>query len=392
MPISSPPATPLKIMCCVGTRPEVIKMAPIIRRLKAAAWANCVVVTTAQHRDLLDQTLAFFDLRPDVDLNLMTPAQTLAELSAQMLTSLDRVLGDVQPDLVLAQGDTTTVLMTALAAFYRRIPFGHVEAGLRSGSLREPFPEEGNRTLAGRLAQWHFAPTEAARNNLLKEGFSAADIFVVGNTVIDALLESQGRAVLPWAGLRPDQRMILVTAHRRESFGEPMREICRAVKAICEKHPDVVVLWPVHPNPAAHDLIYQELSAVPAVRLTAPLDYGHLVGALRQACLVMTDSGGIQEEAPAFHKPVLVLRDRTERQEVIDAGVARLVRVNAVNIARECGNLLSDPALYARMAQGANPYGQGDAAEKIVRHIENFSSNRAFPSRPDAGTSSGTQM
>lgn len=354
------------ILCCVGTRPEAIKMAPVIQALQHTPWATCRVLATAQHRALLDQMLAFFDITPDVDLNIMTDGQTLPALTARLLVQLDQTLAIEQPHLVLAQGDTTTVFTTALASFYRGIPFGHVEAGLRTHTLTAPFPEEANRVLAGHLTTLHFAPTAAARDNLLREGLPAERIYLTGNTVIDALFLAAKRATPLDVPLDPQKRLILITAHRRESFGAPLRQICQAVATLCQRYPDVECLWPVHPNPAVRSVVTAMLGAQPGVHLCDPLPYGCFVTAMQRAYLLLTDSGGIQEEAPALGKPVLVLRETSERPEAIIAGVSKLVGTQTETIVREVTTLLDDPAAYAHMSVGSSPYGDGAAAGRIV--------------------------
>lgn len=360
------------ILCCVGTRPEVIKMAPVIRALRRSSWARCRVLATAQHRELLDQMLAFFDLAADVDLDMMTENQTLPELTSRLIVRLDRTLAEEKPDMVLAQGDTTTVFVSALASFYRRIPFGHVEAGLRSHNLGSPFPEEANRVLAGHLSRLHFAPTSTARDNLLAEGLASDRIHVTGNTVIDALHVAADRQVPIGVRLDTRRRLVLVTAHRRDSFGDPIRQVCQAVLDLCEQHDDIEVLWPVHPNPMIRPVAESMLGGRERIHLCAPLPYGPFVTAMKQAHLILTDSGGVQEEAPALGKPVLVMRNESERPEAISAGVAMLVGPNRQRIVREANRLLSDSAAYDRMATGASPYGDGRAAERIVSCIREY--------------------
>jgi UDP-N-acetylglucosamine 2-epimerase (non-hydrolysing) len=361
-----------KIVCCLGTRPEAIKMAPVIKAFQEAAWADCEVLATAQHRGLLDHMLEFFGLSADMDLNAMRDDQSLPELTARLLLLLDEALAAAAPDIVLAQGDTTTVLATALACFYRGVPFGHVEAGLRTGDLASPFPEEGNRVLASRLASLHFAPTPTARENLVREGIRPEAIRVVGNPVIDALFVAVARGVPIGVELDPAKRLILVTAHRRESFGPPIQGICRAVRALSQKHPDVEFLWPVHPNPSVGPVIRRLLGHEPRVHLCDPLAYGSFVSAMRRAYLVLTDSGGVQEEAPALGKPVLVLRDQTERPEAIQAGVARLVGTSEERVIAEVSTLLDDAAQHARMSAGGSPYGDGRAGRRIVEAVGQF--------------------
>lgn len=354
------------ILCIVGTRPEGIKMAPLIKALKREPWAKVTVLATAQHRDLLDQVLALFDIRPDVDLDIMRANQQLPELTARLITALDEKFTELAPDVVLAQGDTTTVMTAALVAFYRRIPFGHVEAGLRTHDLDNPFPEEMNRLVAGHLARWHFVPTGRSRQNLLREGIDDAAIHVTGNTVIDALLEV---AATDWpldVPLDASKRLVLVTAHRRENFGEPFRAVCRAIRTLVERHVDIEVLYPVHPNPNVQAVVHELLGDHPRIRLCAPLDYAPFVEAQKRAHLILTDSGGVQEEAPALGKPVLVMRIETERPEAVDEGVVRLVGTDEARIVHEASRLLDDPQAYREMARGVSPYGDGKAAQRIV--------------------------
>ncbi len=360
-----------KILCAVGTRPEAIKMAPVILALKKNPDIECRVLATAQHRSLLDQVLRIFDIKPDIDLDIMRPNQALTTLTARLLLNLDDVLLAEKPDAVLAQGDTTTVMTVALACFYRKIPFGHVEAGLRTGDMANPFPEEMNRVVTGRLTKWHFAPTESARRNLLKEGI-ADNIFVTGNTVIDALLSVAERdASLPFV-LDPARRLILVTAHRRENFGEPFREICRAILALVERNEDVQVLYPVHPNPNVYNMASEVLGNHPRITLCEPLDYLSFVAAMKHAYLILSDSGGIQEEAPALGKPVLVLRRETERFEAAQEGVVRLVGPDFEEITAVTQHLLDDEMAYKKMARGVSPYGDGKAAGRIAAVLRDY--------------------
>lgn len=357
---------PRTVLCVVGTRPEAIKMAPVVLELRRRPWARVRVLATAQHREMLDQVLGLFGIVPDVDLDLMLPDQALADLTARMLTALDRTLEQERPHAVLAQGDTTTVLVTALACFYRRIPFAHVEAGLRTGDLAYPFPEEMNRTVASRLTKWHFSPTESARANLLREGIAPDGIYVTGNTVIDALLQMAAReAPLP-EGVPADGRLLLVTAHRRENFGEPLQQICRALRRLAEANPDVHVLYPVHLNPNIDGVVRKTLGGHPRITLCPPLDYLPFVTAMKRCHLILSDSGGVQEEAPALAKPVLVLRAETERPEAVAEGVVKLVGTVFEDIVREAQRLLDDPAAYRAMARGVSPYGDGHASERIA--------------------------
>lgn len=360
---------PKKVVCVIGTRPEAIKMAPVILALKKEPWVNVRVLATAQHRHMLDQVNEFFGIDPDIDLNIMRPNQALTALTARLLLELDDVLQSEKPDVVLVQGDTTTVMTVALACFYHHIPIGHVEAGLRTWDMQNPFPEEANRVIAGKLARWHFAPTESARQNLLREGITDSDIFVTGNTVIDALLMTAAKDPELTVPMAPAKRMVLVTSHRRENFGEPFRNICRALRYIAKSNPAVQFLYPVHPNPNVKDVAYEFLAGLPNFILCEPLDYAPFVAAMKHAYFILTDSGGVQEEAPALGKPVLVLRDETERPEAVEQGVVKLVGPNYERIVEEAQRLLDDEAAYKVMARGVSPYGDGHAAERIVKTL-----------------------
>jgi UDP-N-acetylglucosamine 2-epimerase (non-hydrolysing) len=353
-----------KIVCVVGTRPEAVKMAPVILALQREPWAETRVLATGQHRQMLDQVLQAFGISADVDLDMMQPNQDLTALTARMLTAMDKVLKEEQPTAVLAQGDTTTVMVAALASFYLGIPFGHVEAGLRTGDMRRPFPEEMNRVLAGHLARWHFAPTASSRGNLLREGIAEDRIFLTGNTVIDALHDMAART--PAIEVAPGRRLVLVTAHRRESFGEPFERICQAILQLADANPDVDFLYPVHRNPNVIGPVERLLGKHPRIRLTEPLDYVPFVAAMKAAHLILTDSGGVQEEAPALAKPVLVLREETERPEAVEAGVVQLVGTDTQRIVSTAQRLLSDDAAWRAMAKGVSPYGDGHAAGRIV--------------------------
>jgi UDP-N-acetylglucosamine 2-epimerase (non-hydrolysing) len=362
------------VVCVIGTRPEAIKMAPVVLALKNEPWANVRVLATAQHRAMLDQVLDFFGIKPDIDLNIMQPNQSLTLLTGRLLLEVDKVLADERPDVVLVQGDTTTVMTVALACFYHRIPVAHVEAGLRTWDIQNPFPEEANRVITGRLAKWHFAPTESSRQNLLREGVADCDVFVTGNTVIDALLMTASRDIAIGVDIDTSKRMVLVTSHRRENFGEPFRQICRALRALAERNPDIVVLYPVHPNPNVKDVAYELLGDCPNVRLCPPLDYAPFIAAMKRAHLIISDSGGVQEEAPALGKPVLVLRDETERPEAVDEGVVKLVGSDYGLILGEAQRLLDDGQAYLSMARGVSPYGDGRGAERITKVLrEHFS-------------------
>jgi UDP-N-acetylglucosamine 2-epimerase (non-hydrolysing) len=316
--------------------------------------------------------LEFFAIEPDLDLDIMRPNQTLVELTSRLLIAIHEAIALERPDMVLAQGDTTTVLATAMASFYQKVPFGHVEAGLRTGRLFSPFPEEGNRILAGHLSTLHFAPTDRARSHLIREGIPGESIAVTGNTVIDALLMAARRDTPIGVDLDPTKRLVLVTAHRRDSFGEPIRRICRAIQRLHHRFPNVEFLWPVHPNPSIKTAVEEMLADEPRVRLCEPLAYGPFVSAIKRATLILTDSGGLQEEAPALGKPVLVLRDESERPEAIAYGVARLVGHDPDAIVSQASRLLVDQDAYSEMARGASPYGDGKAAGRIVAAVRGF--------------------
>ena len=382
----------MKILSVFGTRPEAIKMAPIVRLLKQTADIEARVCVTAQHRQMLDQALELFEIKPDYDLDLMRDGQTLAQLSAGIFTHLDPVLEEFKPDWILAVGDTTTVLNTSLLAFYRQIKFGHVEAGLRTHNKWHPFPEEINRRIATVTADVHFAPTEWSKGNLLREGVEPEKIFVTGNSVIDALKfvanQAEPREITELRELleirelensrletgrlettRPaTKRLILVTAHRRENFGEPMENICNAIKQIASRE-DVEIVYPVHLNPNVQEPVNRILKDVKRITLLPPLDYLPLAHLMKHASLILTDSGGIQEEAPTFGIPVLVMRETTERPEGVEAGILKLVGTETDRITNEANRLLDDASAYAQMAKAANPYGDGHAAERIVEAL-----------------------
>ncbi len=390
----------MRILSVFGTRPEAVKMAPVVQELKRTPGIESFVCVTAQHREMLDQVLTLFDIRPDVDLDLMRADQSPAELSARIFRDLDPVLEKFKPDWVLVQGDTTTVAITSLLAYYRRIRVGHVEAGLRTHDKWQPFPEEINRRVAGVTADLHFAPTEWARRNLLHEGVPDAAIVVTGNPVIDALqvvakqpepeevvlllnklgiahlhLQQVQVSSLPSVAPRNDteKRLILVTAHRRENFGEPLENICAALKELAARG-DVEIVYPVHLNPNVQEPVKRLLGNVPHVTLLPPLDYLPLVHLMKRSTIVLTDSGGIQEEAPAFGVPVLVLRAVTERPEGVKAGVLKLVGTDGRSIVRAANRLLDDAGAYAKMAKAVNPFGDGQAAGRIVKAVIDFHS------------------
>ena len=365
----------MRVLCIFGTRPEAIKMAPVIKELKRRSDRfSTVVCVTAQHREMLDQVLSLFQVQPDYDLNLMRDDQSLAGITADALTGLDRVMREVKPQLVLAQGDTTTAMVAALVAFYHRVRVGHVEAGLRTWNRFHPFPEEINRKIADAVCDFHFAPTNGARDNLLREGVDASSILVTGNTVIDALLEV---AELPYdwdSGplneIPRDRRLILVTAHRRENFGGPLANICAALIEIAERRPDTHIVFPVHLNPNVQRIVYERLKGLSNVSLIEPLDYLPLVHLMKRCYLVLTDSGGIQEEAPGLGKPVAVMREVTERPEGIAARTVKLVGTGTSQIVEATLELLDNAAEYNRMSRAVNPYGDGLASRRIIDFLE----------------------
>jgi UDP-N-acetylglucosamine 2-epimerase (non-hydrolysing) len=370
--------TPHNVLFICGTRPEGIKLAPVIKAFAQHPDRYAVkLCVTGQHRHMLQQTLDFFELVPDFDLELMKPGQTLTEITAGALTRLSALFAQSKPDLVFVQGDTTTAFAGALAAFYEKIPVAHVEAGLRTHEKYSPFPEEVNRALISKVADFHFAPTEAAAANLAREGIQR-NVFNVGNTVIDALLMSQEVVRSRHARVfeqefpfvRPGTRLILVTGHRRESFGKPFEAICRALRGVVERFPDVELVYPVHLNPKVREPVDAILRGVPRIHLLEPVEYPKLVWLMGQSHLVLTDSGGIQEEAPSLGKPVLVMREVTERPEGITAGCAQLVGTTEEGILEGVTRLLSDAQLYERMAQARNPYGDGTSSREILRHID----------------------
>ena len=371
----------LRVVSIFGTRPEAVKMAPVVKALAAAPQIDAKVLVTAQHREMLDQVLNIFDITPDIDLNLMRPNQNLADLTAAIFTDLDPVLRKLQPEWILVQGDTTTVMAASLLGYYNRIHVGHVEAGLRTGDRWQPFPEEINRRVAGVVADLHLAPTEHSRQNLLHEGVPDWRIAVTGNTVIDALHEISTRpappeitALLAEKGIRSGGRkLILVTAHRRENFGQPIEAICAALRTLAEKYADSIhIIYPVHLNPNIQEPVHRLLDGIANITLLPPLDYLPLVHLQRNATLVLTDSGGIQEEATGLGVPTLVLRQTTERPEGVEAGVLKLVGTQTDTIVRETSRLLEDTQAYQAMAHAANPFGDGHAAERIVQAVLNF--------------------
>jgi len=372
---------PIKVLSVFGTRPEAIKIAPIVRLLKETPGVEARVCVTAQHRQMLDQVLELFQIKPDYDLDLMRDNQSLAEISASIFTHLDPVLKSFQPDWVLVVGDTTTVVTTSLLAYYRRIKVGHVEAGLRTHNKWHPFPEELNRRIATVIADLHFAPTEWSKRNLLREGVDEKNILVTGNPVIDALTfvaeQEEPREITALINKLqargPEVRkLILITAHRRENFGKPFENICHAISELASRE-DVEIVYPVHLNPNVQEPVNRILRDIPRITLLRPLDYRPMVHLMKHATLILTDSGGLQEEAPSLGIPVLVLRETTERPEGVEAGTLKLVGTETSQIVLEAERLLNDPLAHAKMAKAANPYGDGHAAERIIQALMNAS-------------------
>ena len=378
-----------KIAVVAGTRPECIKMAPVVFELQRSESIEPVFLATAQHRQMLDQTLGVFDIRPEHDLDLMQPGQSLADLTGRVINAVSEWCARMQPSAILVQGDTTTVLASAIAAFYQRIPVGHVEAGLRTGNMQSPYPEEMNRRLTSPLARWHFCPTELSRDNLLAEAIDPSQIYVTGNTVVDALLWVRDRLSAKGVTLdtivqsvkiptsfadrflrQADSRWILVTGHRRESFGGGFERMCEAIAELARRYPDVGILYPVHLNPNVRAPVNRLLGNNPSIALVEPADYLNFVGLMDRCTFMLSDSGGVQEEAPSLGKPVLVMRDTTERPEGVAAGTCRLVGTDPQRILAEAALLLDDAAEYRRRSSLANPYGDGQSAQRIRRILE----------------------
>ena len=369
-----------KILTVFGTRPEAIKMAPVALGITAAPNLNDEICITAQHREMLDQVMNIFNLKANYDLNLMRPGQDLFDITARVLTGMRDVLRQAKPDIVLVHGDTTTCFAAGLAAFYEGIKLGHVEAGLRTGNMQAPFPEEANRSLVGRLASYHFAPTELAKNNLLAENVDPETIFVTGNTVIDALLavrdKTEAMPVSHWQSnfgvdlhtqiTDSSRKLVLITGHRRENFGQGFVDLCNAIKELAEKHPDWLLIYPVHLNPNVQKPVNEILTGLPNVHLIEPQEYLPFVWLMNQSDVILTDSGGIQEEGPSLGKPVLVMRDVTERPEAVDAGTVKLVGTNTKKIVDGVEEVLLDKALYKTMSTAINPYGDGKATQRII--------------------------
>ncbi|PKM82202.1 MAG: UDP-N-acetylglucosamine 2-epimerase (non-hydrolyzing) [Firmicutes bacterium HGW-Firmicutes-14] len=368
----------LKVLAVFGTRPEAIKMAPLVKELQnRPGRISCKVAVTAQHREMLDQVLELFDIKPAYDLNIMLPNQTLYEITTRALTGLNEILEQEKPDIVLVHGDTTTTFAASLAAFYRQIKVGHVEAGLRTGNKYSPYPEEMNRKLTGTLADIHFAPTTNARDNLLKEGADPGTILVTGNTVIDALMATIrdnyvfGDPVLDGIDFQK-KRVLVVTTHRRENLGDPLYSVYCALKSVVERYPDVEVVFPVHKNPKVREMAESVLGGLPGVHLIDPLEYSPFVNLMNKSYMVLTDSGGLQEEAPSLGKPVLVLRDTTERPEAVEAGTVLMAGTDRDVVNRACTELLEDAGKYKMMANAVNPYGDGKASGRIAAGLEHF--------------------
>ncbi|MBE2899039.1 UDP-N-acetylglucosamine 2-epimerase (non-hydrolyzing) [Pasteurellaceae bacterium 20609_3] len=372
----------LKVLTVFGTRPEAIKMAILAQKLAQDSHIEAKVCVTGQHREMLDQVLDLFELKPDFDLNIMKSGQDLTDISVRILQSLRDVLTEFQPHLVLVHGDTTTTFAAALACYYQRIAVGHVEAGLRTYDIYSPWPEEGNRCLTGAIAQFHFAPTATAQQNLLAENKPEDNVIVTGNTVIDALLWVKNKleqtdALNAELGARypflaPDKKLILITGHRRENFGDGFERICKSIKTIAERHRDVQILYPMHLNPNVREPVNRHLKGIDNVFLIEPQDYLPFVYLMNRAYLILTDSGGIQEEAPSLGKPVLVMRNTTERPEAVAAGTVKLVGTDEARIVGEVEKLLTDAAYYQSMAHANNPYGDGNACDRIVSAIKQW--------------------
>ena len=374
----------LKVMTIFGTRPEAIKMAPLVKKMEEVEEIESIVCVTAQHREMLDMVLDLFEISTDFDLNIMKHGQTIADINISILKGLENVFEESKPDIVLVHGDTSTTFMGALASFYQKIKVGHVEAGLRSGNIYSPYPEEMNRRLTGVLSNLHFAPTLSNYNNLINEGVSKENIFVTGNTVIDALLQVIKEDYIFDNPLLnkidyENKKVIVMTCHRRENWGEPMENIFRAIREIAEKHNEVEIIYPIHMNPSIRALANDMLEGINNLHLIEPLDYEPFANLLNKAYLIITDSGGIQEEAPALGKPILVLREETERPEAVEAGTVKVVGVNQERIVAEITDLLKNKESYLRMANAVNPYGDGKACERIIQvlmHMHGYTSEK----------------
>ena len=366
-----------KVLIVFGTRPEAIKMAPLVKKLKNVSEFVVKICVTAQHREMLDMVLDLFQIAPDYDLNLMSPGQTISEITARVINGMEKVLVKEKPDIVLVHGDTTTTFSAALASFYQKIPVGHVEAGLRTGNIYSPYPEEMNRRLTSTIAALHFAPTEGNKQNLLQGGVKEEQVFVTGNTVIDALyMVVQGEYIFPVPLLNEldyvNKKVILLTTHRRENWGSSMRNIFLGVRQVIEENSDVELVFPVHLNPVVKDLAFEVLGNIPRIHLVPPLDYAPFANLMARSYFVLTDSGGIQEEAPALGKPVLVLRTETERPEALQAGTVKMAGIEQPCIYQKASQLLHDKDEYQKMARAVNPYGDGHAAERILEVLKRW--------------------
>lgn len=372
-----------KILIVFGTRPEAIKMAPLVKAFKAETSFETRVCVTAQHREMLDQVLEIFDITPDFDLNIMKPGQDLYDITSNVLLGMRSVLADLRPDIVLVHGDTTTTLAASLAAFYQKIKIGHVEAGLRTGDIYSPWPEEANRQLTSQIATYHFAPTQTSKENLLNENIDSKRIVITGNTVIDALFlalkkinteQKLERRILESIKERfpfdESRKLVLVTGHRRENFGQGFIDICLSLKTLAENNPEIEIVYPVHLNPNVQKPVHEILGDVPNVYLIKPLQYESFIYLMNRSYFIITDSGGVQEEAPSLGKPVLVMRDTTERPEALEAGTVRLVGTDSKRILQEGQGLLDDVLEYKKMSQAHNPYGDGNACQRIVDFIK----------------------
>ncbi len=371
----------IKVLSVFGTRPEAIKMAPLVKKLQENSEIESIVAVTAQHREMLDMVLKLFQIVPDFDLDIMKKSQTLTHVTTRVLEGMEKILSENKPDIVLVHGDTTTTFAASLAGFYLKIPVGHVEAGLRTSNKYSPYPEEINRRLTGSLADLHFAPTATARENLLKENVNSNNIFVTGNTVIDALLDTVDNSYIFDEELRfaneTKNKIILVTAHRRENWGEPMERIFNAVKELVINNRDVEIVFPVHKNPKVRNHAYDVLGSTERVHLIEPLDYQPFVNLMDSSYLILTDSGGMQEEAPSLGKPVLVLRDTTERPEAVQAGTVKLVGTDKKEILNTAHKLLNDSKSYDKMSGAINPYGDGRASQRIVEKLISYFGNNS---------------
>ena len=373
----------MKILTVFGTRPEAIKMAPLVKQLYDEPKLEVAVCVTAQHREMLDQVLTLFKIEPDYDLDIMQPGQTLTGVTANILFRMESVLLDCKPDVVLVHGDTTTTFATTLAAFHQRIPVGHVESGLRTGNIYSPWPEEANRSLTGVLANWHFAPTEESKENLLAEGVDPKKVIVTGNTVIDALFEAKDiltkdptlsrklEAELSFLQSEQESGLVLITGHRRENFGKPFEQICEALAICAREFPNTHFVYPVHLNPNVREPVHRILKGIDNIHLIEPMEYLPFVWLMDKADIILTDSGGIQEEAPSLGKPVLVMRDTTERPEAVEAGTVKLVGTKVTSITDALISLLTDRSEYERMSKAHNPYGDGLACQRIIAHLLN---------------------